>query len=291
LTAPDNHLGATTQLLDAGTLDVTGAIADAGSATISSLAELAATSNGTIQINGLTLAGGTISCGAASVFAVGATVTGGSGTITVDSGATLTGSGDINRATVVDDGSLVASGGTLTAEASVSGSGTLQIDAAAIFVEEGTLTVANVAFGSGGDAHLVVAVPIPTTPPQPLFSGFGTGDVIDLENLQAATLSFANGTLTLQNGDTVVETLLFAGDYTSANFTLSSDQHGGTDINYVATGADAVLPDFAVGATGGHSPHDVPFGDKWVGSIAGNSALSESTVIDAISNMLHHGLT
>jgi hypothetical protein len=109
--------------------------------------------------------------------------------------------------------------------------------------------------------------------------------------LQAATLSFANGTLTLQNGDTVVETLLFAGDYTSANFTLSSDQHGGTDINYVATGADAVLPDFAVGATGGHSPHDVPFGDKWVGSIAGNSALSESTVIDAISNMLHHGLT
>jgi hypothetical protein len=29
--------------------------------------------------------------------------------------------------------------------------------------------------------------------------------------------------------------LKFAGTYTSANFTLTSDLHGGTDINYVAT--------------------------------------------------------
>jgi hypothetical protein len=59
------------------------------------------------------------------------------------------------------------------------------------------------------------------------------GDTIDLQNLQADELNFANGTLTLQDGGVTVDTLLFSGDYSSTNFTLTSDGSGGTLLSFV----------------------------------------------------------
>jgi hypothetical protein len=82
--------------------------------------------------------------------------------------------------------------------------------------------------------------------------------------VKANALAFSNGTLTLENGNKVVDTLLFAGDYSSANFTLSADNKGGTDINYVATGGrgSAALPDFATLLGTSSEPHGI-VNDYW----------------------------
>jgi hypothetical protein len=79
-------------------------------------------------------------------------------------------------------------------------------------------------------------------------SGFTAGSVIDVENIQANSLNFLGGTLTLENGGTAVGSLVFDGSYTAANFAIGSDQHGGTDISFVPSGAvaaDFLLPPVA----------------------------------------------
>ncbi|MBS0560916.1 MAG: hypothetical protein JSR21_12745 [Proteobacteria bacterium] len=64
-------------------------------------------------------------------------------------------------------------------------------------------------------------------------AGFGAGDTIDLTKLSVASVQFQSGTLTLfdQQGGTV-GTMAFLGSYTTANFAITSDQHGRTDITY-----------------------------------------------------------
>jgi len=61
-------------------------------------------------------------------------------------------------------------------------------------------------------------------------SGFGSGDVIDVQKIVATTLSFLSGTLTLENGGSAVDTLFFSGNLTQSDFSLSSDGQGGTDV-------------------------------------------------------------
>jgi hypothetical protein len=61
-------------------------------------------------------------------------------------------------------------------------------------------------------------------------SGFAKGDFIDLTGTAATGVSYSGGVLTVLNGSSVVVTLNLAGPYTSADFTLSPDGHGGTDI-------------------------------------------------------------
>jgi hypothetical protein len=56
-------------------------------------------------------------------------------------------------------------------------------------------------------------------------------------------VSFANGTLSLLENNSVVASLTLAGNYTSANFTLTSDGHGGTDIGYATQGAGVAPPE------------------------------------------------
>jgi hypothetical protein len=68
-------------------------------------------------------------------------------------------------------------------------------------------------------------------------SGFGTGDVIDLANQQAKSLSYSNGTLTLFDaGGSTLGTLHFTGSYQQADFALQADGATGTEITYA--GAD-----------------------------------------------------
>jgi hypothetical protein len=61
-------------------------------------------------------------------------------------------------------------------------------------------------------------------------SGFSKGDFIDLTGRAATDVSYAGRVLTVLNGPTVVATLNLVGSYTSADFTLSPDGQGGTDI-------------------------------------------------------------
>jgi hypothetical protein len=58
-----------------------------------------------------------------------------------------------------------------------------------------------------------------------------TGDTVDLRAMQATTLTYMNGTLTLYDGSTAVDTLTFQGSYMVGDFALRADGQGGTE-NY-----------------------------------------------------------
>jgi hypothetical protein len=63
--------------------------------------------------------------------------------------------------------------------------------------------------------------------------GFGGSDVIDLLKTASTSETFASGVLTVQDNGATVASLHFAGSYTTADFMLSSDNNGGTNITYV----------------------------------------------------------
>jgi hypothetical protein len=65
-------------------------------------------------------------------------------------------------------------------------------------------------------------------------SGFAAGDILDLTGRAATGVTYAGGMLTVQNGGTVVATLNLAGSYTSADFSVGFDGHGGTAIGIAA---------------------------------------------------------
>jgi hypothetical protein len=60
--------------------------------------------------------------------------------------------------------------------------------------------------------------------------GFAAGDTLDLTGRPATGVTYSGGVLTVQNGGTVVATLNLAGSYTSADFSVQADGHGGTEI-------------------------------------------------------------
>jgi hypothetical protein len=64
--------------------------------------------------------------------------------------------------------------------------------------------------------------------------GFMAGDILDLTGQAATGVTYAGGVLTVQNGGTVVAALNLAGSYTSADFSVASDGHGGTGIGIAA---------------------------------------------------------
>jgi hypothetical protein len=226
-------------LTDAGTMSVTGTLADPGTLSVSGTlvdtgaAALAGVMNtgtdGSILLAGLTLNGGHLNETQGGTLVVGNNTDGSAaGTLTIQAAATIIGDGTISADALSVAGALVALGGTLTLHASVSGSGTATIAAGATLLANGTLGVARVDFASGGDT-LVLGKPADVTS---TLSGFGTGDVVDLEKLIATTLTYAGGTLTLLDGAQVVDTVSLAGHYKAADFTLQSDGNKGTDILY-----------------------------------------------------------
>jgi hypothetical protein len=132
---------------------------------------------------------------------------------------------------IVDDGAIVAQSGTLTLAAPISGtaSGVLPIDGGAVLVADSSVSGVQLQFN--GPANLILKDPTAVTS---TISFFGTGDVIDVSGLNANTLTYSGGTLTLEHGSTVLDTLSIAGSYTAADFTLAPDGHGGTDISFAA---------------------------------------------------------
>ena len=167
------------------------------------------------------------------------------GVITVQAGAAIIGYGGITGA-LVDNGTIATTGGTLILASVVSGTGSLAIDAGATLDAKAAVTVADTVF-AGGSATLILGSPKTFAA---TIAGFGAGDRIDLAKLKVSALSFSGGALTLTNGNTVVETLHFAGDFNAANFALGSDGQGGALISFTATpGAQDFVPsDFAAPA-------------------------------------------
>ena len=69
-------------------------------------------------------------------------------------------------------------------------------------------------------------------------TGFQLGDTVDLANVVATGLQFANGILTATNGGATVATLAFSGNLAGSNFRLTTDGQGGTDIGFTTPAGD-----------------------------------------------------
>jgi hypothetical protein len=223
-----NTLDAGTALRVDGRLTTIGNLADAGGATVSADAIIAVGKHSQVQMAALRLEGGTLRDYTGGTVGIGAG-TAAAGSITVQSGGEIIGSGGIFGAPVVDDGAIVARGGKLILGSVVSGDGLVRIDAGATLVVFKTLGT-DVRFGTGSGETLLAAHDASIT--GTLF-GFSPGDFIDLRVL-ADGLSYADGTLTLLDHGAAVDTLSLHGSYTAGDFALSHGPHGGAIISFAA---------------------------------------------------------
>jgi hypothetical protein len=245
-----NTLASTTTLTDAGALTITGTLIDAGRATVTGQGVLGATGVGAVQIANITLSGGDLTVGAGTKFVVGDRLAGAApGILIVESGASVTGYGAL-AGSLDDVGVIVAEGGTLALAGRAAGPGSITIDSGATLSAASALSVATVAFAAGSET-LALGAPSSVTS---TLTGFGGLDVIDLLKTKATSLAFLGDKLSISNGATLVATLTFEGSYSTADFTLTSDGKGGTDIGFAHA---AGLP--VAQAQLGAMPFDRPF--------------------------------
>ena len=98
-------------------------------------------------------------------------------------------------------------------------------------------------------------------------SGFGTGDLIDVKAIAATSANFVRGTLQLlDQHHVVVDRISFAGSYTTANFALSSDGQGGTDIRFVAAAMASAARDLTVPVQIAYASEKNPTPVGWIGN-------------------------
>ena len=200
-----------------GALSLTGTLAVAGS--LAAPGKLLLRGDGTLDL----APAGTVTIGTTPAIP---------GRVVLGADGRLSGTGTI-AASVVDRGRLTASGGTLTVQGDLTGSGNLLIGSGALFSITGALTVGHITFaGPGTNETLRAGQPthIPGT-----IAGFADHDVIDLVNFHAdpGATTFAADTLTLHSvGGGATATLHFTPGQTLASFALSSDGAGGTNITH-----------------------------------------------------------
>jgi hypothetical protein len=256
-----NTLTDASSLADTGTLTVTGTLTDTGIGAVLGAGVLTVGASGTSIINGITLQGGLLSGAAGGTDIIGTTPVSGAGVITIESGAAVSGFGAIGGVPVVDDGTITATsyGVTLAIETAVTGTGTLAVGGAGTLLTGAAVSGVSIDFTQYG-ATLSLAAPTSVTS---TISGFQKGDVVDLQGLVANTLTYSGGTLTLSKGNTILDHLYFAGNYTQNDFTLKSDNSGGTDVIYAGTPmqefAAAVLPDTRTTTAFPEHPGDASF--------------------------------
>jgi hypothetical protein len=172
------------------------------------------------------------------------------GTFTNEGTLTRTGTGvsDVAVATT-NSGAVSVKQGTLEFSSTVANTGTMTATGSVLQLDQAASGVGALDIGSGGVVNILqgtdsgqtvkylgtgkLALETPGTFAGHI-SGFGGSDLIDLVSKAATSESFSGGVLTVLNGLTPVAHLHFNGSYTSNNFTLSSDAHGGTLIHYKA---------------------------------------------------------
>ena len=168
-----------------------------------------------------------INAGSISI-ATGGSVAIGQGVDFINSGHILINDGTLKSIGLSNNGTIDVAGGTVSAT-SLSGLGTSQIGAT------GTL-ILSLSVDSGqcldftADAGLLDL----GTPSQFLgtIAGFGGSAEIDLLHIQDTSFNFSDGVLTVKEGSKTVASLNFAGNYQTADFTLTPDGHHGTTITF-----------------------------------------------------------
>jgi hypothetical protein len=260
-----NALSANLTVQLGGILSVAGSLTESGSVTLAAGSILNSGMSGAVLVADVTLQGGRLDESRGSRLAVGNSLAGDTaGTLLVEDNATVAGDGTISADVISVAGRISAEHGTLTLHGPTSGAGTVTIAAGATLAADGILSVTNLDL-SGAGATLMLGKPAEVTSQ---LSGFGTGDVVDLEKLTATTFTYAGGTLTLLNGAQIVDTLSLAGSYTASDFTLQSDGSTGTDLLYAGTQAPEhgdVSPSYLQIAKAGSNDPGCGFMGHWQG--------------------------
>lgn len=180
--------------------------------------QLAALSGAPSSLSVLVDAQSSIEIGAAG----GATL----GALTIDAGASLVDALTVQiNAAVVNQGAIEVSG-ALTLSGGLSGAGVATIDAHATLTLLGAAssTQSIIFNGVGAALDIGVAGDGASVPVASTIVGFSAGDCILLEGVAAiaAAYNVSTGELMLTSGTTVLESLRLAGDYSGANFVISS---------------------------------------------------------------------
>jgi hypothetical protein len=226
-----NNLGSGVGVLVEGSLTVAGTLISAGSAKVTGTIAVNAGAALQLGANVAISAGSKLSTNATGRFEIGTTGGAAVGAVHVDAGATVSGAGTL-ASPVVDAGHIEATGGTLAITGALSGSGTLGIGAGATASVTGAIAAGTkLVFLAGGHEDAVFGDP---TGIGATISGFTlTTDMMDLTGFVATTHSFSNHTLTLNRSGGGAAHILFAGTYTSGQFSTGSDGHGGTLVKFL----------------------------------------------------------
>ncbi len=196
-----------------GDADGTGTMSVASGSTFSVSEALWVTQTGAV-----TLSGGTIN------------VTNSNMGLEVASGARVSGSGTVNvtvpagqSVSIIDNGTIEASGGTLALNGWVTGNGALKIDGGAtLALNSAHVGLPTIGF-VGADASLVLAHGLSEHAP---ITGFAAGDSIVESGVDHMSFNASTDVMTLSSGATPVDTLQFAGTYASNAFTLTQTSAG-----------------------------------------------------------------
>ncbi len=154
-------------------------------------------------------------------------------------GSQAGGHGTITATTIGNAGLIFASLGTLVVSGSVTGTGSMAISSGATLqLDNAVVSTQSITFGNNSNG-LVLENPSTMTGH---ILDFATGDTIDLLSKAATKLAYASNVLTISNGTTLVGKLNIIGKYTTANFKLATDGHGGSLISHVASGSAEPRP-------------------------------------------------
>lgn len=211
--------GAGSSLVAAGQAVLAGSNSGTG-LTAGGIGTLSVTTGGLFRAASLaSFSGGTLNMDGTSTAVIGTSV-GIAGMLTVDAGAGVSGAGVIH-ATVRDNGSVIATGGSLAIDAVDSaGTGTLGVNG-------GTLLL-----GSAGGQALQFAgvgtIRLGALTGNGTVIGFAPGDALDFA--PGLTSTFAGNVLTVRNGSTVVGTETFAGLAPATTLALVADGTGGQQV-------------------------------------------------------------
>ena len=142
---------------------------------------------------------------------------------------------------IMNDGSILASGGTLDLLGTVTQTGTLAIASGAeLLVQDPVANTQTVIFESGSDETLTMADPAMM---QASIMGFAAGDTIELLGVAVDTLQFINGTLAAigsggpDNTLRAVGSFLFGNSYNLDEFSVSTSAQGNSYITFASTNA------------------------------------------------------
>jgi hypothetical protein len=220
-------------IINAGTIIGTGGV----SVSMFSSDDLLIDRPGAVFTGGVSSGGGRLELsagGPGTLGTLGAAIIGFS-TITEDAGANWTMAGTLAAtATLVDLGVLLCeSGAIFTNKGVVEGPGTIGLLHNGVLASFGTLLANETVAFQDPSGHLSLTNALSDFA---LTRGFSAGDTIYLPDIaltgltETFTANAGGGTLSLDQGGSIVGSVTLAGSYTTASFVLKADPNGGSDV-------------------------------------------------------------